>query len=42
MNGQHLRTVPIDQLVKVLGEQWKDAGILTQSEGSFVEVNFGS
>lgn len=38
MNGQHLRSLPADKLVKILGEQWKSAGILLESEGTFVEV----
>lgn len=38
MNGQHLRALPSEQLVKLLGEQWKVAGILVESEGTFVQV----
>lgn len=36
MNGQHLRALPADKLTKILGEQWKNAGILSESEGPFV------
>lgn len=36
MNGQHLRALPADKLTKVLGEHWKNAGILSESEGPFV------
>ena len=36
MNGQHLRTLPVDKLTKILGEHWKNAGILSESEGPFV------
>ncbi|PRQ24892.1 putative glutamate--tRNA ligase [Rosa chinensis] len=37
MNGQHLRALPSEELKKRIGEQWKSSGILTESEGSFVE-----
>ncbi|KAF6174169.1 hypothetical protein GIB67_033701 [Kingdonia uniflora] len=37
MNGQHLRVFPPEELIKLLGERWKLAGILTESEGTFVE-----
>lgn len=40
MNGQHLRALPFDKLKKLVGERWKSAGILTESEGSFVDVRF--
>ena len=36
MNGQHLRALPVDKLTKKLGEHWKNAGILSKSEGPFV------
>ncbi|CAH2043582.1 unnamed protein product [Thlaspi arvense] len=36
MNGQHLRALPFEKLTKLVGERWKSAGILTESEGSFV------
>ena len=36
MNGQHLRAHPVDKLTKILGEHWKNAGILSESEGPFV------
>lgn len=36
MNGQHLRALPADKLTKMLGEHWKDNGILSESEGPFV------
>lgn len=36
MNGQHLRALPADKLTKILGEHWKNAGILSESEGPFV------
>jgi len=38
MNGQHLRALPSDKLIKILGERWKTTGILLESEGTFVEV----
>ena len=38
MNGQHLRALPSEELTKLIGEQWKNTGLLTDSEGSFVEV----
>ncbi|KAL2479193.1 Glutamate--tRNA ligase [Forsythia ovata] len=37
MNGQHLRSLPSEDLTKLIGEQWKSTGILTESEGSFIE-----
>lgn len=37
MNGQHLRTLPLDELAKILGERWKSTGILNESEGMFVK-----
>ncbi|KAG9456632.1 hypothetical protein H6P81_001140 [Aristolochia fimbriata] len=37
MNGQHLRAIPSDQLLQMLGEHWKNAGILTESDGTFVK-----
>ncbi|KAM1001982.1 hypothetical protein FF1_002447 [Malus domestica] len=37
MNGQHLRALPSEQLTKLIGEQWKSTGILTEAEGSFIE-----
>ena len=36
MNGKHLRALPADKLTKILGEHWKNAGILSESEGPFV------
>lgn len=38
MNGLHLKALPSEKLTKLVGERWKSAGILTQSEGSFVDV----
>ncbi|XP_065856435.1 glutamate--tRNA ligase, chloroplastic/mitochondrial [Euphorbia lathyris] len=37
MNGQHLRALSSEKLVKLVGERWKNTGILVHSEGSFVE-----
>ncbi|CAH8346338.1 unnamed protein product [Eruca vesicaria subsp. sativa] len=37
MNGLHLKALPSEKLTKLVGEQWKSAGILTESEGSFVD-----
>ncbi|KAM7482828.1 hypothetical protein LguiB_007411 [Lonicera macranthoides] len=37
MNGQHLRSLPSEELTKLIGEHWKDTGILTESEGLFIE-----
>ena len=36
MNGKHLRVLPADKLTKKLGEHWKNVGILSESEGPFV------
>lgn len=38
MNGQHLRALPSEELTKVIGERWKSTGVLTESEGTFIEV----
>ncbi|KAL3624328.1 Glutamate--tRNA ligase, chloroplastic/mitochondrial [Castilleja foliolosa] len=37
MNGQHLRSLPSEELTKLIGERWKSTGILTESRGSFVQ-----
>ncbi|VFQ99090.1 unnamed protein product [Cuscuta campestris] len=37
MNGQHLRSLPLEELVKIIGSRWKDTGILTESEGTFIQ-----
>ncbi|XP_047322412.1 glutamate--tRNA ligase, chloroplastic/mitochondrial [Impatiens glandulifera] len=37
MNGQYLRSLPSDTLTKGIGECWKSSGILTESDGLFVE-----
>ncbi|XP_022969046.1 glutamate--tRNA ligase, chloroplastic/mitochondrial [Cucurbita maxima] len=37
MNGQHLRALPSEELTKLIGERWKSTGILTESEGPFIE-----
>ncbi|KAH9318491.1 hypothetical protein KI387_020260, partial [Taxus chinensis] len=36
MNGQHLRALPVDELARLLGEHWKNTGILSESKGSFI------
>ncbi|KAK9102287.1 hypothetical protein Sjap_019541 [Stephania japonica] len=37
MNGQHLRSLPLEELIELLGDRWKTVGILTQAEGAFVQ-----
>lgn len=37
MNGQHLRSLSPEELTKLIGQRWKSTGILTESEGMFVE-----
>ncbi|XP_072971772.1 glutamate--tRNA ligase, chloroplastic/mitochondrial isoform X1 [Typha angustifolia] len=37
MNGQHLRSLPSEELIKIFGDRWKCAGILLETEGTFVE-----
>lgn len=37
MNGQHLRSLPSEELRKLIGERWKNTGILSVSEGLFIE-----
>ncbi|KAJ8769031.1 hypothetical protein K2173_024027 [Erythroxylum novogranatense] len=36
MNGQHLRALPSESLIGLIGERWKSSGVLTKSEGPFV------
>ncbi|CAN6689393.1 unnamed protein product [Malus baccata var. baccata] len=38
MNGQHLRALPSEQLTKLIDEQWKSTGVLTEAEGPFIEM----
>lgn len=40
MNGQHLRALPFEELSKIIGERWKSTGLLTESEGPFIDVSF--
>ncbi|XP_075104797.1 glutamate--tRNA ligase, chloroplastic/mitochondrial-like [Nicotiana tabacum] len=37
MNGQHLRSLPSEELNRIIGERWKDAGITTESQGIFIQ-----
>ncbi|XP_020206826.1 glutamate--tRNA ligase, chloroplastic/mitochondrial [Cajanus cajan] len=37
MNGQHLRARPSEELTKLIGEYWKTSGLLTVSEGPFID-----
>ncbi|NP_001312310.1 glutamate--tRNA ligase, chloroplastic/mitochondrial [Nicotiana tabacum] len=37
MNGQHLRSLPSEELNRIIGERWKDAGIATESQGIFIQ-----
>ncbi|KAM7260350.1 hypothetical protein ACFE04_016091 [Oxalis oulophora] len=37
MNGQHLRDLPSEKLTNLIGGRWKSTGMLTVSEGPFVE-----
>ncbi|PIA25666.1 hypothetical protein AQUCO_10900009v1 [Aquilegia coerulea] len=37
MNGQHLRALPPEDLIKLVGERWKVTGILKESEGMFIQ-----
>ncbi|KAJ9147103.1 hypothetical protein P3X46_029305 [Hevea brasiliensis] len=37
MNGQHLRALSSEKLINLIGEHWKNTGILVESEGSFIE-----
>ncbi|XP_075088556.1 glutamate--tRNA ligase, chloroplastic/mitochondrial-like [Nicotiana tabacum] len=37
MNGQHLRSIPSEELNRIIGERWKDAGITTESQGIFIQ-----
>lgn len=39
MNGQHLRSLPSVELNQIIGERWKDAGIVTESQGVFIQVD---
>jgi hypothetical protein len=42
MNGQHLRALPSEELTKLIGERWKSTSILTESEGTFIQVRLFS
>ncbi|KAH0733519.1 hypothetical protein KY290_004367 [Solanum tuberosum] len=37
MNGQHLRSLPSEELNQIIGERWKDADIVTESQGVFIQ-----
>ncbi|XP_062177948.1 glutamate--tRNA ligase, chloroplastic/mitochondrial [Alnus glutinosa] len=37
MNGQHLRALPSEESTKLIGERWKSTGVLTESEGPFIQ-----
>ncbi|XP_039001859.1 glutamate--tRNA ligase, chloroplastic/mitochondrial-like isoform X2 [Hibiscus syriacus] len=37
MNGQHLRALPSEELSKLIGERWNSTGLLTESEGPFID-----
>ncbi|KAK7350536.1 hypothetical protein VNO77_09267 [Canavalia gladiata] len=37
MNGQHLRARPSEELTKIIGEHWKTCGLLTVSDGPFID-----
>ncbi|KAF5760389.1 putative glutamate--tRNA ligase [Helianthus annuus] len=40
MNGLHLKALPAEELLKSVGEQWRSAGILNESEGVFIQDAF--
>ncbi|KAH1257498.1 Glutamate--tRNA ligase, chloroplastic/mitochondrial [Glycine max] len=37
MNGQHLRARPSEELTKLIAEYWKTSGLLTVSDGPFID-----
>ncbi|KAJ1395458.1 Rossmann-like alpha/beta/alpha sandwich fold [Sesbania bispinosa] len=37
MNGQHLRARPSEELTNLIGEHWKTSGLLTESDGPFID-----
>ncbi|WOL13953.1 glutamate--tRNA ligase, chloroplastic/mitochondrial [Canna indica] len=37
MNGQHLRSLPLEELIMIFGDRWKCTGILVESDGEFVK-----
>lgn len=37
MNGQHLRLLPSEEFTRLIGRHWKSTGILSESEGLFIE-----
>jgi hypothetical protein len=39
MNGQHLRSLPTEELASMLGNQWVKAGILSEYQEAFVNVS---
>jgi hypothetical protein len=38
MNGQHLRSLPSDLLIKDFEDRWKNTGILLETESGFAKV----
>jgi len=38
MNGQYLKTLPIDEIVPLLSEQWTSSGLLTRESSPFVQT----
>ncbi|URE38992.1 glutamyl-tRNA synthetase [Musa troglodytarum] len=37
MNGQHLRALPPEELLKIFGDRWKCTSVLLESEGIFIQ-----
>ncbi|KAI9073884.1 hypothetical protein K1719_044156 [Acacia pycnantha] len=37
MNGQHLRALPSKELTNLIGERWKTSGLVTVSDGPFID-----
>lgn len=38
MNGLHSKALPMEELIKTVGDQWKSSDIPKESEGIFIEV----
>jgi hypothetical protein len=39
INGQHLRSLPNNELNHICGDYWKKSGLLQESEGPFINVS---
>nr|KAJ0191710.1 hypothetical protein LSAT_V11C800451050 [Lactuca sativa] len=40
MNGLHSKALPMEELIKTVGDQWKSSDIPKESEGIFIEDTY--